>query len=86
MEFGFEPGRRSVRSWSKPNSIILVADRSKAGRRPASSLLASQISARCRSATSFGPVCDQDSVMEFGLNLAYTEKQLDVFMRLAAIL
>jgi len=27
-----------------------------------------QIPARCRSATSFGPVCDQDSVMEFGLN------------------
>jgi len=27
-----------------------------------------QILARCRSATSFGPVCDQDTVMEFGLN------------------
>jgi len=25
-----------------------------------------QIPARCRSAISFGPVCDQDSVMEFG--------------------
>jgi len=25
-----------------------------------------QIPARCRSATSLGPVCDQDSVMEFG--------------------
>jgi len=28
-----------------------------------------QIPTRCRSATSFGPVCDQDSVMEFGFNL-----------------
>jgi len=27
-----------------------------------------QIPARCMSATSFGPVCDQDSVMEFGFN------------------
>jgi len=26
-----------------------------------------QIPVRCRSATSFEPVCDQDSVMEFGL-------------------
>ena len=26
-----------------------------------------QIPARCRSATSFGPVCDQYSVTEFGL-------------------
>jgi len=25
-----------------------------------------QIPARCRSATSFEPVCDQDGVMEFG--------------------
>jgi len=39
-----------------------------AGRRPASSLLViGQIPSRCRSATSFGPVCDEDSVMEFGL-------------------
>jgi len=52
---------------------ILVADRSEAGRRPvadllarASSLVIGQIPARCRSSTSFGPVCDQDSVMEFG--------------------
>jgi len=27
-----------------------------------------QIPARCRSATSFGPVCNQNSVIEFGLN------------------
>jgi len=27
-----------------------------------------QIPARCRSATSLGPVCDQDSVVEFGIN------------------
>jgi len=55
---------------------ILVEDRSEAGRRHvadllarASSLLAiGQIPASCRSATSFGPVCDQDSVVEFGLN------------------
>jgi len=58
---------------------ILVADRSEAGRRPVADLLArassllviGQIPARCRSATSFGPVCDQSSVMEFGL---YTTK------------
>jgi len=30
-----------------------------------------QIPARCRSATSLGPVCDQDSVMEFGLNYVH---------------
>jgi len=54
---------------------IPVADRSEAGRRPLADLLArassllvtGQIPARCRSATSFGLVCDQDSVMEFGL-------------------
>ena len=54
---------------------ILVADRSEAGRRSdadflarASSLLMiGQIPARCRSATSFGPFCDKDSVIEFGL-------------------
>jgi len=48
---------------------------SEAGRRPVADLLArassllviGQIPACCRSATSFGPVCDQDSVMEFGL-------------------
>jgi len=55
---------------AKFHYVILVADRSEAGRRPvadllarASSLLASyminQIPARYRSATSFGPVCDQ---------------------------
>ena len=57
---------------------VLVADRSEAGRRPvadhlarASSLLViGQIPARCRSATSLGPVCDQDSVMEVGFYLA----------------
>jgi len=51
-------------------------DRSEAGHRPVADLLArassllviSQIAARCRSATSFVPVCDQDSVMEFGFN------------------
>jgi len=53
---------------------ILVADRSEAGRGPvadlldrASSLLViGQIPACCKSATSLGPVCDQDSVMKFG--------------------
>ena len=62
---------------AKFNYAILVADRSEAGRRPVVDLLArassllviGQIPARCRSATSFGvgSVCDQDSVMEFGL-------------------
>jgi len=53
---------------AKFHYAILVADRSEAGSRPASSLLViGQIPVRCRSATSFGPVCDQDSVMEFGL-------------------
>jgi len=49
--------------------------RSEAGRRHVADLLArassllviGQIPVRCRSATSFGPVCDQDSVTEFGL-------------------
>ena len=53
-----------------------VADRSEAGRRPVADLLAptsslpviGQVPARCRSATSLGPVCDQDSVMAFGFN------------------
>ena len=57
---------------------MLVADRSEAGRRHVAELLAcassllviGQIPARCRSATSLGPVCDQDSVMEFGFNEA----------------
>jgi len=53
----------------------------EAGRRPVADLLAraslllaswmiGQIPARCWSATSLGPVCDQDSVMEFGLKMA----------------
>ena len=53
---------------AKFHYVILVADLLVR----ASSLLASymigQIPARCRSATSFEPVCDQDSVMEFGFN------------------
>jgi len=67
--------------WLRPNSITLswsqtgpklVADRSEAGRRPAASWnlvyhLTRQQRAS-RSATSLGPVCDQDSVMEFGLD------------------
>ena len=44
---------------------ILVADRSEAGRRPASSLLANYIG-RDRPNSSSLSVCDQDSVMEFG--------------------
>ena len=61
---------------AKFHYAILVADRSEAGRRPtiarASSLLViGQIPARCRSATSLGPVCDQDSVMGFGFNEPY---------------
>jgi len=53
--------------------LKLVADRFEAGRGPVADLLARassqhQISARCRSATSFEP----DSVMEFGLyQIAY---------------
>jgi len=58
---------------AKFHYAILVADRSEASRRLVADLLAragsllviGQISARCRSATSLGPVCDQDSVMEF---------------------
>jgi len=63
-----EPGRRPVRSQIPLR--YLIADRSEAGRRPVADLLAcaslllassmiGQIPARCRSATSFGPVCDQ---------------------------
>ena len=36
--------------------------------RASSLLVIGQIPARCRSATSLGPVCDQDNVMEFGFN------------------
>ena len=60
---------------------------SEAGRRPAADLLAraslllanwmiGQIPARCRSATSFGPVCEQDSVTEFGLDQLRTGMRL----------
>jgi len=59
---------------SQIHYAILVTDRSKAGCRPVTDLLScassaiGQIPACCRSATSLGPVCDQDSIMEFGLN------------------
>jgi len=68
--------RTCYRTWSqtgsKPNSITLSW--SQTGPRLVTDLLAhvssllviGQIPARCRSATSFGPVCDQDSAMEFG--------------------
>jgi len=57
----------------KPNSIMLswsqtgqgmVADLQRAGIWPITS---SELARPSRSATSLGPVCDQDSVMEFGL-------------------
>ena len=62
---------------AKFHYVILFADRSEAGRRRVADLLArarlllviGQIPARCMSATSLGPVCDQDSVMEFGFYL-----------------
>ena len=71
----FLGGGTADRLEAKFHYAILVADRSEAGRRPVADMLArasfmlviGQIPARCRSATSFGPVCDQDSVMEFGL-------------------
>ena len=51
----------------------LVADNSEAGRRPAASrnlpyhyLASSELARASRSEISLGPVCDQDSVMEFG--------------------
>ena len=55
---------------------MLVAGTSEAGRRPFADLLArassllviGQIPPCCRSATSLGPVFDQDSVIEFGFN------------------
>jgi len=51
----------------------LVADTSKAGRRPAASWnlayqlasYSSELARASRSATSLGPVCDQNNVMEF---------------------
>jgi len=36
-----------------------------------------QIVARCRSATSFEPVCNQDSVTEFGLKSSYKKPNLE---------
>ena len=63
------PGKRAVK-WLHVCVSVLVADRSEAVAdllACASSLLVTgQIPARCRSATSLGPVCDQDSVMKFG--------------------
>ena len=52
---------------------ILVADRSEAGRRPAASWNSAYHLARygiagLRQVGDLGPVCDQDSVMEFGLD------------------
>jgi len=40
--------------------------------RASSLLMIGQIPARCRSATSLGPACDQDSVMEFGFYIVGT--------------
>jgi len=70
MQFGFEPVCDQVRAGSSGFEFryaILVVDGSKAGRRPVADLLArtslllviGQIPARCRSATSLGPVCDR---------------------------
>jgi len=36
-----------------------------------------QIPARCRSATSFEPVCNQDSITEFGLKSSYKKPNLE---------
>ena len=58
---------------AKFHYAILVADRSEACRRPASSwnlAYSSELARASRPATSLEPVCDQDSVMEFGLPAA----------------
>jgi len=61
----------------RPNSITLsssqtgpklVADLQRAGIWPIIYLASSELARASRSATSFEPVCDQDSVMEFGLD------------------
>ena len=65
--------RRTLR----PNSITLswsqtgpklVADLQRAGIWPIIWLASSELARASRSATRFEPVCDQDSVMEFGLD------------------
>jgi len=40
-------------------------------------LVIGHIPARCRSATSFGPVCDQDSVMEFGFYVLAARRECE---------
>ena len=45
---------------------ILVADLQRAGIWPIIQLASSELARASRSATSLGPVCDQESVMEFG--------------------
>jgi len=49
---------------AKFHYAVLVVDRSEAGIWPITS---SDLARASRSATSLGPVCDQDSVTEFGL-------------------
>jgi len=80
MEFGFEPVCDQVlaisTSWSQTGPR-LVADllarassllaRSMIGQKAKFQLAAGLRPASDLSATSFGPVCDQDSVTEFGL-------------------
>ena len=63
------PGLRRVRRWSQTRPR-LVADLQRAVVWPIIQLASSELARASRSATSFGLVCDQDSVMEFGLNRA----------------
>jgi len=59
---------------AKFHYVILVVDRSEAGRKPAASwnlayqLASSELARVSRSVTSCGPVCDHESVMEFELD------------------
>jgi len=57
------PGRRQVRGWSQTCSELEFG------------LSSSELARASRSATSFGPVCDQDSVIEFGLDQLRTGLQ-----------
>ena len=57
------PGRRQVRSWSQTGPKLVTDSELEFG------LLSNSLARASRSATSFEHVCDQDSVMGFGIEL-----------------
>jgi len=62
-------GRRQFQCWSQTVPKLVADLLARASSLLASSMIG-QIPARCRSATTLEPVCDQESVMEFGFYAA----------------